>query len=153
MAMTLNFHCEIWNLPYLNQIWSDCREMKSKCIDWILSNKCSHRVRPWLWSWPWIFKVKFWNSRISGIGGPIGIEQPGVIDDNDLWVTKMRCKELPDSDQMSACCRLILLISIIEGCIRIWLSIVHTKSIRNRYLFGCCWAPNSFVRDSHAGSV
>ena len=45
----------------------------------------------------WIFKVKFWKSHISGIGGPIYIEWKGVIHDHDrdLFVTKMRCKDLP----------------------------------------------------------
>ena len=85
----------------------NCYEMKSKRFDWILSNKCSHRDWPWLWPWPWIFKVKFWNSPISGIGGSIDNEQSGVIHDHDrdLFVTKMRCKELPDSDQGDFRCR------------------------------------------------
>ena len=26
------------------------------------------------WSWPWIFKVKYWNSCISGMGGLIDVE-------------------------------------------------------------------------------
>ena len=47
--------------------------------------------------------VKFWNSHISGIGGPIDTEQEGcefVIHDHDLdqLVAKERCKDLPDSD-------------------------------------------------------
>ena len=49
-----------------------------------------------IWPWPWIFKVKFWNSPISWIGGPI---DNGYDHDRDLFVTKMRCKELRDSDQ------------------------------------------------------
>ena len=83
-------------------IWSNCHEMKNKRFDWILTNKCSHPVWPWLWPWPWIFKVNFWNSPISGIERPIDTEQSGVIHDHDrdLFVTKMRCKELPDSDQI-----------------------------------------------------
>ena len=91
----------------LNQIRSNCHEMKSKCFDWILSNKCSHRVWPWLWPLPWIFKVKFWNSPISGIVGPIDNELSGVIHDHDrdLCVIKMRCKELPNSDQGDFKCR------------------------------------------------
>ena len=28
-------------------------------------------------TWPWIFKVKFWNSCIPGIGGPIDMEWKG----------------------------------------------------------------------------
>ena len=47
------------------------------------------------------------NSRISGIGGPIDIEQKGVIHDRDcdLLLTKMRCKDLPDSDRGDFRCR------------------------------------------------
>ena len=45
------------------------------------------------WPCPWIFKVKFWNSCISGIGCPIGMEQKGyesilILDslyDLDIW--------------------------------------------------------------------
>ena len=33
MTFSLNFQGQIWNLLYLNQKWSDCREMKSKHID------------------------------------------------------------------------------------------------------------------------
>ena len=63
--------------------WSDYHEMKSQHMDWILGTKCNHWIWPWPWPWPWIFKVKFWNSGISGIGGPIDIEQKGVIHDHD----------------------------------------------------------------------
>ena len=101
MTLTMNFQCQIWNLPILSPKWSNCREIKSKYIDWTPGIKCNYWVWPWLWSWPWIFKVKFWNSRISGIGGPIDIEQKGVIHDNDhdILVTKMRWKDLPDSNR------------------------------------------------------
>ena len=66
----------------------------------ILGIKCNH----WVWPWPWIFKVKFWNSRISGIGGPIDIEQKGVVHDydHDLLVTKIRSKDLADSDRVTS---------------------------------------------------
>ena len=94
MILTLNFQGQIWNLPYLNQKWCDCHEMKSKHIDWILGIKCNHWVWPWPWPRPWIFKVRLWNSHISGIGGPIDIEQKGAINDHDLLLTKMRCKDL-----------------------------------------------------------
>ena len=44
---------------------------------------------------------------ITGIGGPIYIEQKGVIHDHDsdLFVTKMRCKDLPDVDRGDFRCR------------------------------------------------
>ena len=51
-----------------------------------------------------ISKVNFWNSHISGIGGPIYIEQKGAIHahNRDLLVTKMRCSDLPDGDQVTS---------------------------------------------------
>ena len=81
---------------------SQPKMVRSKYIDWILGIKCNHWVWPWSWTWHWISKVKFLNSRISGIGGPIDIEQKGVIHDHDrdLFVTKMRRKDLPDSDRV-----------------------------------------------------
>ena len=84
--------------------------MKSKHIDWILCIKCNHWVWPWSWPWPWIFKVKPWNSRISGIEGSIDIEQKGLIHDHDrdILVTKMRCKDLPDSDRGDFRCRRVV---------------------------------------------
>ena len=123
MTMTLNFQGQIWNLLYLSQRWSDCHEMKSKLIDWILDLKCDQWVWPWTWPWPWIFKVKcdfhlwphvwpwpcilmvkFWNSCISRMGRPIDIEQRvwelAIHDHNhDLLWTKSRFKDLLDSDQ------------------------------------------------------
>ena len=97
MTLTLEIQGQIWNLLYLNQKWSDFHEMKSKHIDWMWP-----LVWPWPWHWPWNFKVKFWNSCISGIRGTIDIEQEGcesVIHDHDydLLVTKVRGRDLPDS--------------------------------------------------------
>ena len=108
LTLTLNFQGQIWNLPYLNQKWSDCHEMKSKHIYWILDIKCNHWVWSWPWPWPWIFKVKFWNNLISEIAGPTDIKQKGSFYENhgrDLLVTKMRCKDLLDSDYGDFRCR------------------------------------------------
>ena len=80
MTFTLNFQGQTWNLLYLNQKWSDCHEMKSKHIDQT-PGKASNvtngfdRVRDLD---IWIFKVKC---------------------DHDHLVTKVRCKDLPDSDR------------------------------------------------------
>ena len=38
---------------------------------------CDFELWPHLWPWPWIFKVKFRNYRISEMGGPIDMEQKG----------------------------------------------------------------------------
>ena len=54
--------------------------------------------------------VKFLNSHISGMGGPIDIKQKGwemVIHDHDrdILVTTVRCKGLLGSDQGDFRCR------------------------------------------------
>ena len=85
---TLNFQGQIWNLLYLGLKWSDCHETKSKHIDWTQGLKCDHRVWPWPWPWPWIFKVKHAICYISTKSG-----------------LKVRCKDLPDSDQGDFRCR------------------------------------------------
>ena len=38
---------------------------------------CYFELSPQPWHWPWIFKVKFWKSRISGMGWPIDMGWKG----------------------------------------------------------------------------
>ena len=91
-----------------------------------LGFKWDHRVWPWPWPWPWIFKVKYEICYISTKSGPIatrwkahisiwilGLKLDNGFDlghDLDIWifkvicdldhlVTKVRCKDLPDSDR------------------------------------------------------
>ena len=63
----------------------------------------------WPHAWPWIFTVRFWNSRISEMGGLIDIEKgyESTIHDHDcdLFATKVRCKDLLDSDRGEFRCR------------------------------------------------
>ena len=84
MTLTLNFQGQIWNWLHLSQKWCDSHETKSKHIDCNLGLKCDHQI--WPWSWPWPFIVK-------------------VICDLDHLVTKVRCKDLPDSDRGDFRCR------------------------------------------------
>ena len=90
------------------------------------------RVWPWPWPSPWIFKVKYAISYISTKSGPIVTKQKANISielqastvtngfdlghDLDIWifkvkcdldhlVTKVRCKDLPDSDRGDFRCR------------------------------------------------
>ena len=65
MTLTFNFQCQIWNLLYLSQKWSDCHETKTKHSDWNLGLKCDYRIWPCPWPWPWIFKVKYRICNIS----------------------------------------------------------------------------------------
>ena len=132
MTLTLNFQGQICNLLYLSQKWSDCHETKSKHIDWTLGLKCDHQIWPWPWPWPWIFKVKYGICYISAKNGPIAMKQKANLSielkvsnatngfdhvhDLDIWifkvkcdldhlVTKIRCKDLPDSDRGNFRCR------------------------------------------------
>ena len=112
--------------------WSDCHEMKSEHIDWTLGLKCDHQIWPWPWPWLWIFKVKYEICYISTKSGPIAMRRKANISiwtlglkcDNgfdfghdldisifkvicglDHLVTKVRCKDLPDSDRGDFSCR------------------------------------------------
>ena len=132
LTLTLNFQGQISNWLYLSQKWSDCHETKSKHIDWTLGFKWDHRVWPWPWPWPWIFKVKYEICYISTKSGSIGTRQKANISiwtlglkfdngfdlghDLDIWifkvicdldhlVTKIRSKDLPDSDRGDFSCR------------------------------------------------
>ena len=132
MTLTLNFQGQIWNWLYLCQKWSDCHQMKSQHIDWTLGLKCDHQIWPWPWPWPWIFKVKYEICYISTKSGPIATRRKANISiwtlglkfdngfdlghDLDIWifkvicdldhlVTKVRCKDLPDSDRGDFSCR------------------------------------------------
>ena len=132
MTLTLNFQGQIWNWLYLCKKWSDCHETKSEHIDWTLGIKCDHQIWPWPWPWPWIFKVKYEICYISTKSGPIATRRKANIPiwtlglkfdngfdlghDLDVWifkvicdldhlVTKVRCKDLPDSDRGDLSCR------------------------------------------------
>ena len=134
MTLTLNFQGQIWDWLYLCQKWSDCHKTKSKHIDWTFGLKCDHQIWPWLWPWPWIFKVKYEFWYISTKTGPIATKRKTniliwtlglkydqwvwpwlwpwiniwilkVICDLDHLVTKVRCKDLPDSDWGDFRCR------------------------------------------------
>ena len=132
MTLTLNFQGQIWNWLYLCQKWPDCHETKSVHIDWSLGLKCDHQIWHWPWPWPWIFKVKYEICYISTKSGPIatrwkanisiwilGLKLDNGFDlghDLDIWifkvicdldhlVTKVRCKDLPDSDRGDFSCR------------------------------------------------
>ena len=133
MTLTLDFQGQIWNWLYLCEKWSDCHETKSKHIDWTLGLKCDHQIWPCPWPWPWIFKVKCEICYISTKSGPIAMKWKANISiwtlglkchngfdlghDLDIWifkvicdldhlVTKVKCKDQPDSDRGDFRCRL-----------------------------------------------
>ena len=61
MTLTLNFQGQIWNFLYLSQNGFDLHHNLDL---WILKVKRDLDLWPHTWPWPWIFMVKFWNSRI-----------------------------------------------------------------------------------------
>ena len=71
MALTLNFHGQIWNLLYISQNWSYCHETKIKHIDRTRGLQRDHQVWPWPWPWPRIPKVKYGIYYISAKIGSI----------------------------------------------------------------------------------
>ena len=107
MTLTLNFQGQIWNLLCLNQNWSDCHETKNKHIDWTQGLKCDHRVWPWSWLWPCIFKVKCGICYISSKSGPIATKRKVNLSielqasnvtngfdlgyNLDLWIFNFKC--------------------------------------------------------------
>ena len=146
MTLTLNFQGQVSNWRYLSQKWSDCHEMKSEHIDWTLGLKCNHQIWPWPWPWPSIFKVKYEICYISTKSGPIATRRKANISiwtlglkfdngfdlghDLDIWifkvicyldhlVTKVRCKDLPDSDRGDFSCRRAVDSSSFSHCLDI----------------------------------
>ena len=86
VTLTYIFQGQIWNLLYISQKWSDCRETKSKHINWTLGLKCDHRIWPWPWPWPWIFKVKYRICYISAKNGPIATKRKHID-----WILGLKC--------------------------------------------------------------
>ena len=78
MTLTLTFQGQIWNLLYLNQKWSDCPKRKANISIWTLGSNVTNGFDLGYDLDIWIFKV---------------------IYDLDHLVTKVRCKDLPDSDR------------------------------------------------------
>ena len=132
MTLNLSFQGQICNWLYLCQKWSDCHKMKNKHIDWTLGLKCDHQIWPWLWPWPWILKIKYGIWYISTKSGLIATKRKAnililtldlkcdqwvwpwpwpwylnlkVICDLEHLVTKVRCKDLSDSDWGDFRCR------------------------------------------------
>ena len=108
-TLTLNFQGPIWNLLYLNQKSSDCHETKSK--HWLNS-------RPQMWpvglTLAMTLTFEFSRSDVT-----LTFDQTHVLAQGFSWsnfktavtqngrakVTKVSCKDLPDSDRGDFWCR------------------------------------------------
>ena len=122
------------NMELAISLWKMVRlpRNEKQTHDWTLGLKCDHQIWPWPWPWPWIFKVKYEICYISTKSGPIatkwkanistwtlGLKYDNGFDlghDLDIWifkvicdldhlVTKVKCKDLPDSDRGDFRCR------------------------------------------------
>ena len=60
--------------------------MKRKWVDMILGRLYDLALWPHPWPWPWSFKVRVWNSFISGMGQPIDNERKGCESSTDWLV-------------------------------------------------------------------
>ena len=77
LTLTLDFQGQILKMLYLRNGRADWHWTKGMWIDRMLHPLCNFQRSPHLWPWPSIFKVKFWNSRISGMGWLIDMERKG----------------------------------------------------------------------------
>ena len=77
LTLTLDFQGQILKMLYLRNGRADWHGTKGMWMDRMLHPLCDFQRSPHLWPWPWIFKVKFWKSHISGMGWPIDMELKG----------------------------------------------------------------------------
>ena len=77
LTLTLDFQGQILKMLYLRNGRADWHGTKGMWIDRMLHSLCDFQRSPHSWPWPWIFKVKFWKSHISGMGWPIDMELKG----------------------------------------------------------------------------
>ena len=76
-TLTLDFQGQILEMLYLRNGRADWHRAKGMWVNRMLDPHCDFELWPHPWPWPLIFKVKFWKSRNSGMGGPIDMEQKG----------------------------------------------------------------------------
>ena len=77
MTLNLDFQGPILKMLYLRNGMADWHGTKGMWVDRMLYPLCDFQLWPQPLPWPWIFKVKFWKSRISGMGWPIDIGWKG----------------------------------------------------------------------------
>ena len=77
MTLIFDFQVQILKKSYLRNGMADWHGMKGMWVDRMLDPCCDFQHSPLPWTWPWIFKVKFWKSCISGKGWLIDMERKG----------------------------------------------------------------------------
>ena len=74
---------KFWSRRILRMKWpidierKECQSTKGMSVHRMLDALCYLELLPQQWPWPWIFKVKFWNNHISGMGGLLDMERKG----------------------------------------------------------------------------
>ena len=71
--------------PYPRNGRANWHGTKWMWVDRMLHPLCDFQCPPHPWPWPWIFEVKFWKSRISGMGWPIDMELKGC-ESIECWI-------------------------------------------------------------------
>ena len=71
LTLTMDFQGQILKMLYLRNGGADWHGTKRMWVDRKLHPLCDFQRSPHPWLWPWIFKVKFLKSCISGMGWPI----------------------------------------------------------------------------------
>ena len=77
LTLTLHFQGQILKVLYLRNGRGDWYGTKRMRVDRMLHPLCDFQRSPHPGPWPWIFKVKFRKSCISGMGWPINMELKG----------------------------------------------------------------------------
>ena len=77
LTLTLDFQGQILKMLYLRNGMADWHGTKGMWVDRMLDPHCDFELWPHPWTWPLIFKVKFWKCCISRMGGPIEMERKG----------------------------------------------------------------------------
>ena len=96
LTLTLDFQGQILKMLYLRNGRADWHGTKGLWVDRMLHPLCDFQRSPHPWHWSWIFTVKFWKSRISGMGWPIGMESKGC-ESIECWTIccDFQCSPLP----------------------------------------------------------
>ena len=84
LTLTLDFQGQILKMLYLKNWGLIDMERKGVWVERMLHPLCDFQRSPHPWPSPWIFKVKFWKSHISGMGWPIDIELKGC-ESRECW--------------------------------------------------------------------
>ena len=75
MTLTLDFQSQILKKSYLRKGMADWHGREEMWVDKMLDPCCDFQLSPHPCPSPWIFKVKFWKSRLSRMGWPIDMER------------------------------------------------------------------------------